>query len=123
MKMDIINILTSYANSVSETVQYNWDGDFCKTMVKEATDTLIQRLQDAIDFNKLTEESAKLLGFRKLSSSTTGEIYLIPLYLLPLIPHGAKLVSILGYETVYDGTNIDNDNRAGLLAYGIRINH
>lgn len=49
-------------------------------------------------------------------------LYLIPLYLLPILPVGTTVYSIFGKEVVYDGNNIDNDIRFGCLSYGIKIN-
>lgn len=51
----------------------------------------------------------------------TLDVRLLPLYLLPILPIGTKLYCISGKEIVYDGNNIDNDNRFGWLAYGIKI--
>lgn len=48
-------------------------------------------------------------------------MYLIPIWLLPVLPVGTKLTCINGAEIVYDGKNIDNDVRFGCLAYGVRV--
>ena len=52
----------------------------------------------------------------------TLDVRLLPLYILPILPVGTKLVSIFGKEIVYDGNNVDKDIRFGHIAYGIKIN-
>lgn len=51
----------------------------------------------------------------------TRGLWLIPLYLLPIVPKGTELTSILGQVVKYDGTNVDNDIRCGCIAYGIKL--
>lgn len=62
------------------------------------------------EYEKEVEERRNTLGVRFL-----------PLYILPILPIGTKLVSISGKEVTYDGNNIDTDIRFGCLAYGIKI--
>ena len=120
MKPEISNLLTWYANRVAQTVQYiNWSDAFCRKEIKEAHDMFIEEIKKFIDFNNLTVAEAKELRFGKWSEET--DIYLIPLYLLPVVPIGMKLTSIFGKDIIYDGTNVDNDIRFGCIAYGIRI--
>lgn len=120
MKTEIINCMTNYANRVAETVQYkNWSDKFCREEVSEATMDFVSGIRKHIDFYNLSEDEAIFLGFRKWSK--LGNLYLIPLYLLPIIPVGIKLTCISGEEIIYNGTNIDDDVRFGLLAYGINI--
>lgn len=121
MKPEITNCLTWYANKVAETVQYtNWSDEFCREEIKRATDRFVNELKKYIDFNNLTEEEAQELRFGKWSDDEP-DLYLIPLYLLPILPIGTKLICINGDEIVYDGKNVDNDVRFGCLAYGIRV--
>ena len=121
MKHESVNCLTWYANRVAQTVQYtNWSDEFCRKEIKEATDVLIDNLKDYIDFNHLTRKEARELRFCTWSEETPN-LYLIPLYLLPIITIGTELTSISGDKIVYDGTNIDNDIRFGCIAYGIEI--
>ena len=53
-----------------------------------------------------------------------NDIYLIPFYLIELIPNHIKLISINNKEidTSNDDFKKDNDHRGGYLAYGIRVN-
>lgn len=121
MKPEITNCLTWYANQVAETVQYtNWSDEFCREEIKRATDRFVNELKKYINFNNLTEGEAQELRFGKWSDDEP-DLYLIPLYLLPILPIGTKLTCINGQKIVYDGHNIDNDTRFGCLAYGVRV--
>ena len=51
----------------------------------------------------------------------TANLWLIPLYLFPIIPIGLKVTCINGEEIVNDGHNLDDDIRFGCVAYGIKI--
>lgn len=121
MKPEITNCLTWYANKVAETVQYtNWSDEFCREEIKRATDRFVNELKKYIKFNNLTEGEAQELRFGKWSDDEP-DLYLVPLYLLPILPVGTKLTCINGEEIIYDGKNVDNDVRFGCLAYGVRV--
>lgn len=121
MKKEIINCMTWYANRVAETVQYtNWSDEFCRKEIKENTDTMLKTLSKHIDWSNLTREEAIELRFG-LWDKDMPNLYLLPLYLLPILPIGTELTTIGGDKIVYDGTNVDNDIRFGCIAYGIEI--
>ena len=115
-KENINYIVASYLNQVSMITQYNWDSDYCKDHIERATETLNKELKNLIDWDSLTLEDIKNLGFTLWDKSG---FYLIPLYLLPIIPIGTELKCIDGGKIIYDGNNIDNDTRFGCLAYGL----
>lgn len=120
MKKEIINCLTWYANKVAETVQYtSWDDEFCRKEINRSTDIFVNELRKHIDFSNLTREEAVSLRFGKWDEDSG--LYLIPLYLLPIVPIGTELTSINGDTVIYDGSNVDNDVRFGCIAYGINI--
>lgn len=122
MKQEIINCLTWYANRVSEIVQYtNWSDGFYRREIRIATMYFLNELRKHIDFSKLTREEAIMLQFGKWDDKS--DIYLIPLYLLPIVPVGTELTCINGQTIIYDGTNVDDDDdtRFGYIAWGIRI--
>lgn len=120
MKIEIFNCLTWYANRIAETVQYDcWTDKFCRKEIREATENFVHALQEHIDFSKLTREEAIALRFGRWDDE--GDLYLIPLYLLPIVPIGTELTCITGQKVIYDGTNIDNDIRFGCIAWGINI--
>lgn len=120
MKKEIMNCLTWYANRVAETVQYkNWPDDVCRKEIDESTNKLCNELKKYIDFHKLTREEATELRFGKWAED--DDLYLIPLYLLPIVPIGMELTNICGDKFIYNGSNVDNDTRFGCIAYGIHI--
>lgn len=71
---------------------------------------LIERKITIQEYEKKVEEQRNTLGIR-----------LLPLYILPILPIGTKLVNISGKEIIYDGNNVDKDIRFGCIAYGIKI--
>ena len=81
---------------------------------------MLEDLKKYINWEDMTKEDARELRFG-IWSDDMPDLYLIPLYLLPILPIGTKVVDIFGEEIIYDGTNIDNDARFGCLAYGIII--
>ena len=120
MKQEIINCLTWYANRVLETVQYtNWSDEFCRNEVRSTTMNFLSELRKHIDFSKLTREEAIELRFGRWDEES--DLYLIPLYLLPIVPVGTELTCINGKSIIYDGTNVDDDIRFGCIAWGIKI--
>ena len=50
-----------------------------------------------------------------------SDLYLFPLYLVPIIPEGLEVVSISGKKYRYEKEKADNDIRFGCVAYGIEI--
>ena len=121
MKKEIMNCFTWYANRVAETVQYtNLYDEICRKEIKEATEKMLNELQKYIEWDKLTKEEALELRF-VLWSEEYPDLYLLPLYILPILPVGTELTSISGKKIIYDGTNVDKDIRFGCIAYGINI--
>lgn len=121
MKKEIINCLTWYANRVAETVQYSsWSDEFCRNEIKEAHNKLMNELKKHIDWKTPTREEAIELRFIRWSDETPN-LYLIPLWLLPIVPVGTELTTISGDKIIYNGSNVDNDIRSGCIAYGIEL--
>ena len=121
MKKEIINCMTWYANRVAETVQYtSWSDEFCRKEIKANTDTMLKELSKHIDWSNLTREEALELRFGMWDEDMPN-LYLLPLYLLPILPIGTELTTISGDKIVYNGTNVDDDTRFGCIAYGIEI--
>ena len=117
-------------NALSMAVYYSWSDKYSLDHVKKCFDNLNERLEKIYDIKKIfsgeeTDINTLIsLGFAKWSDEKdeNGKVlYLIPLYLLPLIPIGTVVKDINGNTTEYNGSNIDNDTRAGLLAYGILV--
>lgn len=73
---------------------------------------------DTINISELTKAEALSLGFVQLNEHS--QICLIPLWLYQFLPDGLDYESING-DKVTKVSNIDNDNRGGVLAYGIKL--
>lgn len=117
-------------NALSMAVYYSWSDKYSLDHVKKCFDNLNERLEEIYDMKKIfsgeeTDIATLIsLGFARWSDEKDEEgrvLYLIPLYLLPLIPEGTIVKDINGNIIEYNGFNIDNDTRAGLLAYGILV--
>lgn len=149
LKDQIFNCLTWYANKVEETVAYDtWSDEYCRKKIKEYNDILMVNLKKLIDWDNLTADVMKMLRFQIWTSKEeiaedakeimdskelTNEekitkfeklknsvgIRLIPLYLVSILPVGIELISIFGDKIIYDGKNIDLDNRFGCIGYGL----
>lgn len=121
MKQEIMDCFTWYANKVAETVQYeSWSNEFCRKENEVNTNMFLEELNEHINWDTLTREEARELRF-VVYSDDTPNLFLIPLYILPILPIGTELVSINGNRIIYDGSNVDKDTRYGCLAFGIVI--
>lgn len=80
----------------------------------------MNELKKHIDWKTLTREEAIELRFGRWSDETPN-LYLIPLWLLPIVPVGTELTTISGNKIIYNGSNVDNDIRFGCIAYGIEL--
>lgn len=121
MKMEIVNCLSWYVNKVAETVQYeSWSDEMARNENRKYMSMMLEELKRHIDWNKLTREEAFELRFR-LWDEDMPDLFLIPLYLLPIVPIGTELTTINGDKVLYLGDNVDKDTRFGCIAYGIEI--
>jgi len=120
MKLRIMHLLTWYANQIEMAYEYYHEPNAIYEEIKIARKQFMEALKDEIDFNNLSKKEAIELRFCKWSEEDPS-LYLIPIWLLPILPVGTKLACINGDEIVYDGKNVDNDVRFGCLAYGVRV--
>ena len=121
MKKEIQNCITYLANKLSEVYVYDsWDADLKLQELKLGFDTFYDELKKHIDFTKLTVEEAKELRFRKWSDEVPN-LWLFPLYLVPIIPEGLQITYLDGEKGIYHKDDMDNDIRFGVVAYGIEI--
>lgn len=78
---------------------------------KKYKDNLFLELKSVVDFNHITENELISFGCYKVNTggSVNGmEIYLIPSYILPILPIGLKVYEYYdGREIIYDGSNIN----------------
>lgn len=132
MKQELINHLSWIANRVAIGEIYeDWSDTVIGKETREGLKTFYASLKnnnDLIDWNNLTVEEAKELGFLLWSDEedpndrySVKDLWLIPLWLYPLIPDGIELTTIGGEKVIKNGDNIDPDARFGCIAYGIII--
>lgn len=121
MKKEILNCFSYLINKLSECYVYdNWSDDLKVKELNLGFDTVYDELKKHIDFTKLTLEEAKELRFKKWDEDMP-DLWLFPLYLVPIIPEGLEVTSINGETFKYEKDKMDNDIRFGCVAYGIEI--
>ena len=129
MDIEMIAHLTWLANKAAEWNTYtNWTGDLVKKEVEEAFKTFYKSLMSEknahlVDLSKLSVQELKVMRFKRWDEDMPN-LWLIPLWFVPLIRPGTELVSISGNRFVYDGSKplsemIDMDIRFGCIAWGI----
>lgn len=118
-------VLTRYINEMHELNEksHTLSGIDTQIIMNAITSDLHVALKQIIDFDNVSIEQLNLLGFRKITTSkgTNGiTIYLIPEYILPILPIGLKVIDFYdGREIVYDGSNIDDEIDNGYLSVGL----
>lgn len=120
MKPQIMSLLTWYTNQIEMAYEYYHEPNVIYEEITIARKRFLEKLKDKIDFNNLSEQEAIELRFYKWCEEDPT-LYLIPIWLFPILPVGTKLTAINGEEIVYDGKNVDNDVRFSCLVYGIRV--
>lgn len=121
MKNEIKKSMINLVNKISEVNLYtSWDESFKVKEIQESLDEFNKEIINYIDLNNLTQEEAKELGFKKYSEDKPN-LWLIPLYLTPLLQEGFKVISIDGEEKIIGKDYIDDDSRYGCISYGIEI--
>lgn len=121
MNKDLLKCFSHYVSLVNAIVFIKkWSPDFTVYAIHDVTADFIDSLKNEIDISKITADEAKALSFIKWKSEDT--LYLIPVYLVPIIPVGTKLRDINGNIFNYDGSNMDLNNCIhGCLSCGIDI--
>lgn len=122
MKQELINHFTWLANRMAQCNEYkDWSKESKVKELEEGFKTFYDSLKNnnLIDFEKLTIDEARELRFEKWSDESG--LWLIPLYLKPLLPSGLKVTAIDGEVLEVGKDKLDNDIRFGVLAYGIII--
>lgn len=115
MKNEIVSHLTWLANRLAEEPVWG------KTVDKhsEIFDRFYNSLKNHLDVTKLTREEAVELRFGKWDADS--DLYLFPLWLVPLIPDGLMVTDISGEEFPFDSKTADTDIRFGCVAFGLRF--
>lgn len=120
LKKEIQNCFTWLVNEVSQTIIYNWSDSLKRDVNKQTFNYFYKELDKYIDFKNITVDEAKELRFGKLSDEQPN-LWLFPLYLVPIIPEGLEIEYIDGTKGKYEKDKMDNDTRFGCVAYGINI--
>lgn len=72
-----------------------------------------------IDLENLTTDEAHELRFGKWDEDSN--LYLFPLWLVPIIPDGMTVYSLDEKPFIYKASEADNDIRYGCVAYGLML--
>lgn len=122
MKKEVQNCMTWLVSMLSESdaVGDSWSDEYKIKKNKEAFEKFREELKKRIDFSNLTVDEAVELRFRQWKEKDLN-IWLVPLYLLPILPDGLELFNIFGIKSLVGKDHIDNDIRFGCIAYGIVI--
>ena len=114
--VNVASVMTYVINEVACTMEYNWGNDFNHEDLKKYYGKA-QEQMSKIDFNKLTDDELRFLGFVKFSKES--ENYRVPLWLFRVLPNGTKLESIMGKTVEVGKDYIDNDVRGGCTAFAL----
>ena len=113
------NIRWVIVRIASESMIYtNWTTDFVASQLREIPERI--KKEDwfsPVDPSDLTEKEMLSLGFGKWSKD--DPMRLIPLWLFPFLPDEVDCGCIDGEKRVQKKSEMDNDSRFGLLAYGV----
>ena len=115
MKREIKNCLTWLANQIA--LDYIYGDKFHSN--KEIMEKFYDSIKNEIEWNTMTTQQAKELRFARWSDDMPN-LWLIPIWLYPVIPDDLPLICINGEKT-NTAEGIDTDIRFGCLAYGIEI--
>lgn len=115
-----VRIRHTLLTRMSEVLAYSWDQAFARDYVLSTISVIKNSKWYApVDVNDLTSDECDALMFSKSSyKGNPVKLRLLPLWLLPFLADELEAYSITG-EKVTQRYQIDNDNRAGYLAFGI----
>lgn len=118
MKSELVNHFTWLANTLAESYTYPWSDAFKAKELKNNFDKFYESAKKLdLDLDKLTVDELQEMRFRKWDDESN--LWLIPLWFVPLLPVGIELTTIFGNKVTYTGDNIDLDIRFGCIAFGI----
>lgn len=115
MKPEIQNCLTWLANAVADSCLHRVNPVNLDKDIRESWKQFNKAVGRNLDWKNLTIAEAKELRFRKWD--TDSDLYLIPIWLKPMIPSDLELTSIGGDKAFAD--DVDTDTRFGCLAWGL----
>ena len=106
----------------SEVMTYHkWRNEFAVGYIRSIPEDIRKMSTEeelfAIHPEELTTDQLLSLEFGRFHGDNST--FLIPLWLLPFLADEIKVTSIFGEKMILKKEDIDNDNRAGYLAYGV----
>lgn len=117
-KNTVLMALNRFVKLQAQLYEYDWSHNYLGDDIYSELIRTINSLE--IDFNSLSASDAHFLGF--VPWEEDPGLYLIPLHLYKCIPNGTVLTTINGKTFQFDKNCLpDNDNRSGMLGYGIKI--
>lgn len=121
---NLTSLITQHFNFMYKINIGLFEKDTIYEKINQESTEFYNSLKTMINFDSITTNQLEVLGCYKTTTggSTNGlEIYIIPEYLLPILPIGLKLIEFHdGREIIYDGSNINDDSDTdGYLSVGI----
>lgn len=105
-----------WSNLTEETLK---ELRFCRWATDESIDEDIADMKNPDA--KVYFGEGETLEDKIASLERTKGLWLVPLYILPIVPIGMELISIGGRVVCFDGNNVDKDIRGGCIGYGIKL--
>lgn len=93
--------------------------------LKTKIDTFYDSVRKTVDWDSLTRDNCLWLGFmnsqRDMISAqgVIQELWLIPQWLIPIIPEGMYVEDVQGNRFQYNSSTCDKTTQFGVLGYGI----
>lgn len=120
MDKNIIRCLVYMASQVEAINTYGWSNEYKIKHLNDISKSFYKELSKHIDVTRLTIKEFKEMGFKQWSEDIPN-LWLFPLWIIPLIPEGLEVVDIFGEKYLYDSEKADNDTRLSCVSYGIEI--
>ena len=117
MRQELVNHFTWITNQFANLNTYNWSAKFKEQEVKSYFETFYNSIKKYLNLEELTVQEAKELRFQKWDDKS--DLWLFPLWVLPLIPEGMEVVTISGETIKFNRKEVDDDIRFGCLAFGV----
>ena len=116
-----LNYQSFIANVVAEIETYHWDNAFKLEHIKDVFKKYIndEGVKKLFNIENLTIERAKVLRFQRWDEDMP-DLWLFPLWFIPFVPYGTKVISISGEERIFT-KDTDLDTRFGCVAFGINL--
>lgn len=88
--------------------------------LRDRTEKFGQAMQETIDWENLTKEQAKELGFMEWSYTIDKELWLIPYWLYLAIPNNIPLINAESLEEFFfNRATASTESKFGMLPYGL----